>query len=294
MNESAVITPVHYRSPVAPTWCAGCGNFGIHAALMKALAAANLAPSDVLLCFDIGCNGNMSDKIGGYRIHGLHGRVLPLAAGAALSNRRLKVIALAGDGATYGEGVNHLIATFRSNYDFTFIVHNNGTYGLTTGQASPTTPTGTAMLGQPAGAPEAALDPLALAFAMQPGFIGRGHSAKFLELVPLLVAAIQHRGFSFVDIIQACPTYDRQKTFESSLAQLRDVATIPGYDAADFVRAREAALDPAKHGILQGILYQNPNQASYLDRVPHRAQSQSELVDEVAPQPISRFLPEFI
>src|SRR5688572_14663303 len=120
------------------TWCSNCGNYGINAAIKRTLAEMEIKPKDTMLFFDIGCNGNGADKIGGYRFHGLHGRVIPASSGASLANRNLKVIASGGDGATLGEGVNHLIHAIRSNYDITFILHNNSNYGLTQGQASST------------------------------------------------------------------------------------------------------------------------------------------------------------
>src|SRR3989339_1792067 len=102
-----------YFSQNLYTWCTNCGNYGIHGAVKRALAAENLHPHHTLLCFDIGCNGNGSDKIDGYRFHGLHGRVIPLACGAAVSNSKIKVLAFGGDGGTFGEGLNHLVHAIR-------------------------------------------------------------------------------------------------------------------------------------------------------------------------------------
>ncbi|MFH0820973.1 MAG: thiamine pyrophosphate-dependent enzyme, partial [Candidatus Peregrinibacteria bacterium] len=111
------------------TWCGGCGDYGIQKALERALVLENLGTQDLVIFFDIGCHGNGSDKIGAYTFHGLHGRVIPVAAAAALANPRLKVIAEGGDGGTLSEGINHLVHAVRSNYPMVFILHNNENYG---------------------------------------------------------------------------------------------------------------------------------------------------------------------
>jgi 2-oxoglutarate ferredoxin oxidoreductase subunit beta len=121
-----------YFSDELYTWCTACGNYGIHAAVKRALITEKIMPKDTLLCFDVGCHGNGSDKIGGYSFHGLHGRVIPLACGAHLANRKVKVLAFGGDGGTLSEGIGHLIHAVRCNYDITFILHDNSNYALTT------------------------------------------------------------------------------------------------------------------------------------------------------------------
>lgn len=140
---------MQYETEEVVTWCGGCGNYAIQNALKRALVLEGKAPKDVLMCFDVGCNGNGSDKIEGYTIHGLHGRVLPLAAGAKIANPDLTVIASAGDGATFSEGINHLIHAIRNDYPMLFLLHDNQNYALTTGQASATTPKGCTMNSSP-------------------------------------------------------------------------------------------------------------------------------------------------
>lgn len=120
------------ETPQKHTWCSGCGNYGILNALMSAITLEGYEPHQVILANDVGCNGNLSDKILINTIHGLHGRVLPLASGIHCAAPDIPVIAMAGDGATLSEGVNHLIHTARNNYDITFLLHNNHNYGLTT------------------------------------------------------------------------------------------------------------------------------------------------------------------
>ena len=131
-----------YETDKIITWCSNCGNYSIQNALKRALVLEGIKRNDFLLCYDVGCSGNGSDKIEANTIHGLHGRVLSLAAGAGIANSKMKIIAEAGDGATFSEGVNHLVHAVRNNYPVMFIFHNNENYGLTTGQASSLTRVG--------------------------------------------------------------------------------------------------------------------------------------------------------
>ena len=157
-------------------WCDGCGNYGIWTAVKYALVELHLHPWQVCLCYDVGCHGNGSDKIEGYRFHGLHGRVIPFAAGTKLANMKVPVIAFGGDGATFSEGIGHLVHGVRSNYPITFVLHNNTNYGLTTGQASSLTPQGQPMNTSPNGIPEHTLASMDLIFSLNPTFVARGFS----------------------------------------------------------------------------------------------------------------------
>ena len=283
-----------YGSKNIPTWCPGCGDFGIWMAIKKALVNLDIFPHEVLFVFDVGCGGNMSDKISGYCYHSLHGRVLPLAAGAYLANPNVKIIGFGGDGANYGEGVNHLLNTFRSNYDITMVIHNNGNYGLTTGQASPTTCQGTPMNGNASGVIEAPLDPIALAMSVEGTFIGRGFTSDVDHLVSLFEAAIIHRGFSFLDIIQACPTYDRTDVYEGNLAKRKNIENIAGYDKHDYKKCFDYHLTHRDEEVTAGILYQNKASKPYLESVANRINTSTALHQEVSKRDISTLLQELV
>jgi len=266
--EKGRVKILDYYSEVQPTWCSGCGDYAVWASLKRALVELDIAPHEVLLCFDIGCNGNMSDKIAGYRIHSLHGRVLPLAIGAKLANPNVKVIAFAGDGATYSEGMNHFINSIRSNYPITFFVHNNGNYGLTTGQFSATTPQGAPRTANPYGPTALTLNPLELAFALNPSFVARAFSGNINQLTEIMKEAIQYqdKGFAYVDILQACPTYNKETTHEWYLERVRDVKKLNNYNPTDLVRAARIAKNMESH-IATGVLYKNDSIPTYLDRI---------------------------
>lgn len=260
-----------YYSEIQPTWCSGCGDYAIWAALKRALVELDLAPHEVLLCFDIGCNGNMSDKIRGYRMHTLHGRVLPVATAAKIANPKVKVIAFAGDGATYSEGISHFINTLRNNYQVTFFVHNNGNYGLTTGQASATTPQQAPRSGSPDGPTTPTLNPLELALALNPAFVGRAFSGNLSQLVEIFKEAIlfQEKGTAYVDILQACPTYNKETTHEWYLERVFDVKDLGNYNPSDLDAAKVIAAD-MENKIATGIIYRNDHYPNYLDRLEYR------------------------
>lgn len=272
-----------YASENACTWCDGCGDYGIWTAAKRALVELGIHPWQTLLCFDVGCHGNMSDKIGGYRFHGLHGRVIPFATGAKLANMRMPVLAFGGDGASFSEGIGHLVHAVRSNYPIVFILHNNGNYGLTTGQASALTKQGVKMNASPHGIPEATLSGMDFIFSLQPSFVARSFSGDIPQMTRVLKTAIAHRGFAFVDILQACPTYNKFATHEYLLRHCKEVTD---HDTSDFTRARSLAIDTSDT-IATGVLYQNEEIPNFYERLKSRGGKETQLVDEVAPYDIS-------
>ncbi|QQR93287.1 2-oxoacid:ferredoxin oxidoreductase subunit beta [bacterium] len=216
-----------YYSKNLPTWCGGCGNYGIMSAVKLALVDLQIESKDLCYCFDIGCNGNMSDKIKGYRFHGLHGRVLPLATGLKLSQPNLTVLASGGDGGTYSEGINHFIHSIRHNYPITFLVHDNHDYGLTTGQCSATSPDGFKMNSSPEGQLGEVLNPLKLAMSVNATFVAQTSSSNIEQMRKVIKLGIEHQhknnGFAFINIIQACPTYNKYGMEEFIKGNLFDV-----------------------------------------------------------------------
>lgn len=278
-----------YKSDQLYNWCTNCGNYGIHAAIKRALVMENISPKDVLLCFDIGCNGNGADKIKAYTYHGLHGRVIPFAAGACLANRKVKVIAFGGDGGTLSEGINHLIHAVRSNYDMTFVLHDNNNYGLTTGQASATTPYNTPMNTSPDGVTASILNPTELVLTLDPTFVARGFSGKVRELTEIFRKAINHKGFSYVEVLQSCPTYNHATPHEWYFEHTYDVASEPTYDKFNLESARSVALN-RREKIATGLIYQNMNKPDYLSVQSNRRGFTSELTHEIRNYPIEEIL----
>lgn len=281
-----------YESMQNYTWCTNCGNYGIHAAVKRALVEENISPKNVMLCFDIGCNGNGSDKIGGYVAHGLHGRVLPFAAGAAIANTSLKTIAFGGDGGTLSEGIGHLIHTIRANYNFTFILHDNSNYGLTTGQASSTTKQGFEKNSSPNGVTSDTLIPMELVLSLNPSFAARTFSGDVKHMTKILQKAIKHKGFSYVEIMQSCPTYNLETTHEWYMQRIYDIETRSDYDKTNLEMAKKVAMDITEH-IAVGVLYENIEKKDYYSRLENRSNFSTQLIDEVKEYNINEFLVKF-
>lgn len=273
-------------------WCDGCGDYGIWTAIKRALVELEIPPSGALLCYDVGCHGNMSDKLAGYRFHGLHGRVLPLAAGAKLANPNVPVIAHGGDGASFSEGVNHLVHAIRSNYPIVFILHNNANYGLTTGQASALTWQGQPMNSAPNGVPENTIQSMDFVFSIQPTFVARGFSGNIKQMTEIFKSAIQHRGFAFVDVLQACPTYNKFATHEWLMQHVYDVAA-EGHDTSDFIKSRQIAVDTGER-ISTGVLYQNTGSPNFYERLVSRKDKKTVPTEEVEKVDISEFMKELV
>jgi 2-oxoglutarate ferredoxin oxidoreductase subunit beta len=203
-----------YSTGITPTWCPGCGNFGIWTALKNALAKINVPNHNTVIVYGIGCHGNMRDWMNVYGVEGLHGRALPVAQGIKLANSDLTVIAVTGDGDCMGEGGNHFVFAAKRNPNITVLVHNNQVYGLTAGQASPTAQIGLETKSTPEGVREPPLNPLSLALVAGGTFVSRGFTGDIPNLTDIIAKAILHKGFSVVDILQPCVTFDQIHTYE--------------------------------------------------------------------------------
>jgi len=196
-----------YNRKELPNWCTGCGNFSMLAGIKKSLAELEIAPHQVVVVSGVGCFAKLPYWLRTYGFVGLHGRSLPVAQGIKLANHRLKVIALGGDGDGYGEGGNHFLHACRRNIDIAYFVHNNGVFGLTTGQYSPSSARGTKTKSSPGGSSEVPINPLALAIAEGATFVARAYAGNPKEMIEIMKKSIEHKGFSFVDIIQPCVTF---------------------------------------------------------------------------------------
>ncbi|MFP4314931.1 MAG: thiamine pyrophosphate-dependent enzyme [Desulfovibrionales bacterium] len=234
-------------------WCPGCGNFSILRALKKALSGLDIAPHQVLFVSGIGQAAKTPHYLKCNCFNGLHGRGLPPAQAAKLANPGLNVIVESGDGCNYGEGGNHFLAAVRRNVDLTMLVHDNQVYGLTKGQASPTTMEGAKSKSQPFGPPSTPFNPMAVAVAMRASFVARGFSGEIEHLVDLVQQAIQHKGFSLVDIFQPCVSFNKVNTFkwyQEHCYKLED------HDPTNWDAAMEKAMEFGDK-IPLGVIYKN-------------------------------------
>ena len=202
-----------YVGPVDPDWCPGCGDFGVLKALKMAAGQLGIHPKDLLVISGIGCSSNLPGFIHAYGVHSLHGRSIPIATGARLANTDLCVVITGGDGDGYGIGLGHFVHAMRRNLDLTYVVMNNQVYGLTTGQASPTTSKEHRTKSTPRGNVETPLNPIALALVSGATYIARAFSGEPRHMADILVGAIAHKGFSLVDVFSPCVTYNKINTY---------------------------------------------------------------------------------
>ncbi len=279
-----------YRTPLFNDWCPGCGNFGILTAMQMALVDLQLQPSGVVIFSGIGCHGKTPHWINTYGVHTLHGRVLPFAIGAKLANPGLEVIVHSGDGDGLGIGAGHFVNTGRRNIDMTYIIHDNGVYGLTKGQASPTLKLGVQTKALPKPNINEGVNPIALALASGYTFIARSYAFDVAHLKETIKKAIQHRGMALVVIQQPCPTYNNINTKDwYSGEDRRDPATgkpVPrvykleetGFDGIvhspeEVLQKSVAALTKSQEWgdrIPMGVFYQNELVSTYQERIAHR------------------------
>ncbi|PLT35201.1 thiamine pyrophosphate-dependent enzyme [Bacillus sp. V5-8f] len=208
------LTAKDFSNGNTPTWCPGCGDFGVLRGIQSALAKLNVRPENAVLVSGIGCSGKISHYFGGYSIHTTHGRTLPTALGIKSSRPELTVIAAGGDGDGYGIGVGHLVHAARRNLNVTYIVMDNSVYGNTKGQTSPTSPIGYQSSTTPGGNSDQPINPLLLAWSSGATFIGQGFSGDIKHLEDLIIKGIQHNGFSLINIFSPCVVFNKAQGYD--------------------------------------------------------------------------------
>ena len=215
-----------FKTDVRPLWCPGCGDFATLKAMKEVMFKLQWDPTQTLMVAGIGCSSKMNDALGVYGLHVIHGRAVPAAIGVKLSNYDLNVVAYGGDGDMTGIGGNHLAHACRRNIDMTIIVTNNKTYGLTTGQASPTSDFGYKTKTSPSGVVDKPVNPILNAIASGATFVARTSTSDSKHLTYVLEEAMQHKGTSFVEILQFCITFNRINTpdyYSTRLFDLREL-----------------------------------------------------------------------
>jgi 2-oxoglutarate ferredoxin oxidoreductase subunit beta len=247
------------------TWCPGCGDFGVLNALQKAVINLGIEPDDIVVVSGIGCSGKISQHFGGYGFHSLHGRSLPVAQAVKLANKDLTVIAAGGDGDGFGIGMGHFIHAMRRNVDITYIVMDNHIYGLTTGQASPTSDVGFNTKTSPYGTVEAPIHPIQLALAQGCSFIAQGFSGNIMQLTTLIEKAIWHKGFSFVNVFSPCVTFNKVNTYEFYKQELVNLDEDESYDPHDRVAALQRVA--RRENLMVGLIYEDTTRPAFEDAV---------------------------
>jgi len=235
-------TPKDYKSEVKPTWCPGCGDFGVLNATLRGLAGMKLAPDQTVVVSGIGCSSRFPHFMKTFGFHSVHGRALPVAQGLKMARPDLTVVAVGGDGDFFSIGAGHLIHAALRNIDITVVVMDNEIYGLTKGQTSPTSPHGHVTKSTPYGLMASQFNPIATALSLNVSFVARGYSAKPKDLAALIEQGIQHKGFAFIHALSPCPTF--YHTFDAWDAAVTPIS--PEHDTHDRGQAMTLALNTEK------------------------------------------------
>lgn len=256
-----------FMSPHKPTWCPGCGNFGIWNALKAALAHQNIQPHQVLIISGIGCGSKLPDYTNANGFMTIHGRALPIATGAHLANHELKIVLTHGDGDGYSMGGNHFIHAIRRNIDIVDIYQNNKVYGLTKGQYSPTSDKGYISRTTLTGSIEESVNPQAIALAAGATFVSRGFAGEIKHLTWLIEQALRHKGYSLVDVFQPCVSFNKVNTYQWYQQRVYKLEDEQDYDVTNRTAAFNKALEWGNR-IPIGIFYRVADKPSYEDQVP--------------------------
>jgi 2-oxoglutarate ferredoxin oxidoreductase subunit beta len=281
--------PIELYEGIESAWCPGCGNFVLLKAFKRALGEMDLRPQDVLVVSGIGQSGKFPHYLACNTFNGIHGRTLPVGTGARLANPDLKVVCVAGDGDCYGEGGNHLLAALRRNVDLALVVHNNQVYALTKGQASPTTDAGQKTTLQPQGVPYSPLAALALAVSQGCSWVARGSATDPEQLKELYKQAVTHKGFSLLEVLQPCVTFNRVNTYQWYKERVYRVEETQDYDPENEQWAYWKAKEWGER-IPTGVIYRHPRPT--LEEA-HPALAAGPLVRQQQTRPIDQLLADF-
>jgi 2-oxoglutarate ferredoxin oxidoreductase subunit beta len=250
--SSAPHTVNDYKTDLKPVWCPGCGDFGVLNSVYRALSDLQREPHETVVVSGIGCSSRLPGYVATYGFNSLHGRALPIATGVKVAAPNLTVLAVGGDGDGIAIGGNHFMHAARRNVDITYLMMDNEIYGLTKGQAAPTTPSGDRTKSTTYGNPEQAVDPCALAISFGATWVGRGFSGDVKGTTELMKLAILHHGFAFLNLISPCVTWRGDDQFKALRAKLRAVPE--GHDRTD--RAAALRLTSEDDHLTAGVLFE--------------------------------------
>ncbi|GAB4308194.1 MAG: 2-oxoacid:ferredoxin oxidoreductase subunit beta [Myxococcota bacterium] len=252
--QKAKRDPKDYKSSLKPIWCPGCGDFGVLNAIYKAFSNLNIEPHNIAFFSGIGCSSRIPGYTNTYAFNSVHGRALPLAIGCKLANPKLTVIAAGGDGDGFSIGGGHVAHAVRRNVDMTYIIMDNGIYGLTKGQLSPTTPRGDITSTSFWGSIEDPINPLALLIGYGCGYIAQGTPANLELLTELIVKGIEYKGFAFINVICPCITYRGGHEALKKLKEITMKLESQGHNPRDKVAAFKVA-ERYGSAVEEGLIY---------------------------------------
>jgi 2-oxoglutarate ferredoxin oxidoreductase subunit beta len=256
-------TAADYKGRIAPIWCPGCGNYAVLSAMQKALANLEVDPDLLAVVSGIGCSSRMPGFVKCYGYHGAHGRALPAAIGLKCGNPRMTVLVVGGDGDGLSIGMGHFAHALRRNVDLTYLLLDNRIYGLTKGQASPTTCQGTLTKSSPQGVLESPMSPVRIAIGFDASFVARAYSGQPKQLQAMIEAAIQHKGFSLVQVLSPCVTFGKGSGFDFFGPRVKPLPD--GHDTGDMYGAMKAS-DDTDDTIYTGIFFRRES-PEYIDQL---------------------------
>jgi 2-oxoglutarate ferredoxin oxidoreductase subunit beta len=273
-------SPNYYKSNIKPTWCPGCGDFGVLTATIRSFAELGWAREDIVAVSGIGCSSRFPFFLQTYGFHSIHGRALPVATGIKTARPDLHVVAYGGDGDGFAIGAGHFLHAARRNVDIAYIVMDNHIYGLTKGQTSPTSGLDFKTKSTPYGNVEFPVHPLVTALACGATYVARGLASDPKHLKELFMGAMTHRGFAMVDVLSPCVTYNKVDTFKSFK---ENSCPVPDdHDTSNLLHALKLALDAERH--YTGLIYkeEKPTVGDYLDALKSKEDRKwTEVVEEV-------------
>ena len=237
-----------------PTWCGGCGLYGLFTSLKKAAVSLRIKPEQLVIVTGIGCHGRFNNYFKCYGFHALHGRTLPVATGVKLANPGLGVLAISGDGDAYSIGLSHFIHTARKNISVVFLVVNNRTYALTQGQTSPTSQQGYVSISTPFGSKEQPLDGPQLVLSAGATFVARGFSGDSSHLARLIEKGMKHKGFALIEVLSPCVTHNKINTYQWFRENTYKLEEEPSFNPKDKMAAWKRLAKDGKIPI--GLIFQ--------------------------------------
>lgn len=261
-----------YKSEVTPVWCPGCGDYGVLNSYLKALSELKIDYNKAVTVSGIGCSSRFPFFVKTYGIHSLHGRALPLAVGVKLARPDLNVVVTCGDGDGFSIGGGHVPHVVRKNIDITWICMDNSIYGLTKGQVSPTSSVGLPGSTTPYGCPDEPINPMAYTLTYGATFVAKAFSGNPKELTQIFIKALQHKGFSFIDVISPCPSFNKKDTFKAYKDVLEPIPE--DHDVTDKVKALDIAINSGGK-LITGIYYKEdkPDYWSMLEDIKEKSKA---------------------
>lgn len=262
-----MVTLKDYRNDIKPDWCPGCGDFSVLAGINKAAVNLGIQPHNLVISAGIGCSGKISGYTRAYGVQGLHGRSLPIAQAIKLANKDLTVVAMGGDGDGYAIGIGHFVHAMRRNIDMTYIVMDNQLYALTKSQASPRSDVGFVTTTTLDGSNDTALEPLKIALSSDATFVAQAFTGNMKQMVKIMEEAINHKGFSLVNVFSPCHTYNYKNTPQWFKENLTDLEQIEDYVPNNKYKAYEI-LDKY-NSLVTGIIYKNEEKPTFEQNLKH-------------------------